>query len=212
MSTYFDTRRDLLTELPRLGAKTTDPETLIDRVLRFQSPPTNEEGYHLCRWIQAEGRQYAEIAHTLVTLRDLRGPAWLGECVHLFWEALGGPEDSLTASEWSELFRSAGFRWDGEPSQITQVPTLYRGATADRKLRMPWTNSLATARRYASSRRGSETGFVWQAQFSTVDVLAVIDFKPHLSRWGVRIHEYIIDPEAVERAELAAVETIHDAA
>ena len=125
----------------------------------------------------------------------------LAGAVASVWSGADFPEDQLGRERWLGMFRDAGgpglYIREGTRAERPYGPIrLYRGAPRHRRLRMAWTDEVATARRFASGDlRMTQRGEVWQAVVAPERVLA------YISEDGRHESEWIIDPYelAVER-------------
>jgi len=107
------------------------------------------------------------------------------------WSAAEYPERALDQSMWLEIFGYAGFRRDGEVAPPpAESLTLYRGATAEGRFGMSWTNDLEVAEKFARAGiRGRAVGTVWTAEVEPRYLLA------YVGREGTRGEsEYVVDP------------------
>ena len=82
------------------------------------------------------------------------------------WSDADLPEQCLDHDTWRELFKAAGTIVDGQPAPRPETPlTLWRGASAERRLGWAWTADRARAEWFAN-RSGlvGEPATVWQAE------------------------------------------------
>ena len=72
------------------------------------------------------------------------------------WRMAEWPEPHLGTASWIALFDGCEYMVDGEPASRTDLPdvlTLYRGASAERMRGLSWTASLDQARWFANRFR-----------------------------------------------------------
>jgi len=95
----------------------------------------------------------------------------------------------LDTAEWVELFETAGYTHNGQPSPRPKQPvTLYRGCAPERRFGMSWTTHVDRARWFADRNLGHGTGNVYVYQAEPFALLAFIDES------GRGEAEYVIDP------------------
>ncbi|TYQ11605.1 UNVERIFIED_ORG: hypothetical protein L601_001500000190 [Gordonia westfalica J30] len=125
---------------------------------------------------------YLDGSITEETFAQLLGPAW---------SDAEYPEGSFDRETWTRVFRRHGYRVNGVPAaRPTTSVRLYRGATADGRAGMSWTDHLSTARSFAYGQlRGRPVGTVWTA---------LVDPDRLLSRVTERSEsEFIVDTDGL---------------
>lgn len=122
--------------------------------------------------------------------------------VAVAWSLAEHPEGSLEQFVWDELFRVAGYTYDGQPAEPPTDPvTVYRGCTPNGWEGMSWTADLAVAREFAGGRlRGRAAGHVY-AMCATPDQL--LAYVHEIARSE---SEYVIDTSCVVREAVRLVE------
>lgn len=149
------------------GPNRHDVERVVYRLGRVSGP-------YILRALHAAGALTADAA-------TLAGPIW-GMAEY--------PEGSgdMTRVSWLRVFALAGYTVDGvRAERPANAVRLYRGAPFSRRLRMAWTDDLATAERFARGKlRGREEGKVRTADVAPERLLA------HMHEDGRGESEYVI--------------------
>lgn len=119
---------------------------------------------------------------------DLITPELLPFVVAEAWSAPEWPSRRLDHGRWLELFRSAEYAVDGEPAARPAAPVrLYRGADAEHRAGMAWTDDRGRARWFAERPIWPARATVWTTLAAPAALLARLTDERSES-------EYVVDP------------------